>query len=1099
MKKYLLIAAALLGFAACTPPQEEELIPELTVAETEIMATAAEATYTLTINSNTSWTIDCAAEWLYIETIAGTGNATVDVLIFANTPEESGYAARNSQIAVRAKGLTNPVTIDVFQESPKGLIAEETLYEVGAEGGNIVVEFQTNIDITATPNVDWITKVEATRVLTDRQMTFAVAANEGYEPRTGTITLSGEGVEDETLTVTQAETGLITVSKEVEPIAADGGSFSVAVRANVTFEVEIDEACDWIQVANTRAVVDSEVNFTVAANEAPEARSANIYFVSELGKDTITVNQEGNKNAVVTFANETFKKFLRKRNLDLNKDSEFSVSELEAITELTLWNRVKSSYYTFQTDAIADLSDLQYLTNLEYLDIQGVPAGLKSIDLSKNTKLRSLNCANTAITNIDLSNNTELEELNLSATKISSIDLSKNTKLKKLHIGGCLQLTSLDVSALTELTMLNCAYANITELNVANNTQLVALYCSGNALTELNVSTLAVLERLICDDNQLTTLDASANSQLKVLTCTRNKLTSINVGGLTNLNRLAVSQNPSLATLSIAGNTALNFLHAAYTALTTIDCSPAPSLWMLNANNAKLTSVGIASNTALRGLRVNNNSLAELNITNNDLRYLWADGNSTLPKITVSDDFSPTTAITFFKDAATKWEGGKRPTYLDLSANGTANCYVINEAGQNYKFKATVKGNGYDPITGAEAETIAPTQAYILWGMRKSDSAGSDNTQLNTSILRGSVELDKDGYICFTTAPSMEDGNFVIVATDNNHNILWSWHMWCCKGYDYAGSAIDVDLYGDSYKILDRNIGAFAAPTLTTSSSSKDFEFTHSLIFQWGRKDPFAAGNLQTPTSWGYMSWIDWAEKNGAIKQSPTFYIVGRSDRSAYKYDPYIIPHNLTETNAILAHSVKNPMTYFTGSNWASSAATSNGQTADWGKLWGNQSASGKGVKTMYDPCPVGYTVASPDRLKFISATGEKTPVGATWQVNATMNLNNADGSAVSNNPLKASPFGMFFYTKATRTETEHPADKTVVFLPRHNWSTSQGNEKQENFICLYTNAPSAEEAWGGQPYKAVVTYSGYGSFKEPNWNSAAEAGAAMPVRCVSE
>ncbi|MBO5758580.1 MAG: hypothetical protein J6R31_00875, partial [Rikenellaceae bacterium] len=637
-----------------------------------------------------------------------------------NTPEESDYAGRTSQIAVRAKGLTNPVVIPVFQESPKGLIAENTLYEVGAEGGNITVEFQTNIDITATPNVDWITKVE-TRALESRQMTFAVAANEGYEPRTGTITLSGEGVEDEVLTVNQAETGLVTVSKEVEPIAAEGGSFSVDVRANVTFEVEIDEECDWIQVADTRAVVDTEVNFTVAKNEAPEARSANIYFISELGTDTITVNQEGNKNAVVTFANETFKKFLRKRKLDLNNDSEFSVSELEAITELTLWNRVKSSYYTFQTDAIADLSDLQYLPNLEYLDIQGVPAGLKSIDLSKNTKLRSLNCANTAITAIDLSNNTELEELNLSATKISSIDLSKNTKLKKLHIGGCLQLTTLDVSALTELTMLNCAYANITQLNVTNNTKLVALYCSGNQLTELNVSTLATLERLICDDNKLTSLDASANSQLKVLTCTRNQLTSINVGGLANLNRLAVSQNPSLATLSIAGNTALNFLHAAYTALATIDCSPAPSLWMLNANNSQLTKVGIESNTALRGLRVNNNALASLDITNNDLRYLWADGNSTLLKITVSDDFSPTTAITFFKDAATKWEGGKRPTYLDLSANGTANCYIINEAGQNYKFKATVKGNGYDPITGAEAETIAPTQAYILWGMRKSD------------------------------------------------------------------------------------------------------------------------------------------------------------------------------------------------------------------------------------------------------------------------------------------------------------------------------------------------------------------------------------------
>ena len=345
----------------------------------------------------------------------------------------------------------------------------------------------------------------------------------------------------------------------------------------------------------------------------------------------------------------------------------------------------------------------------------------------------------------------------------------------------------------------------------------------------------------------------------------------------------------------------------------------------------------------------------------------------------------------------------------------------------------------------------------------------------------------------------MEDGNFVIVAADDKDNILWSWHMWCVEGYDYQESAIDVAVYGDSYKIMDRNLGAFAAPTLASSSGSEDFEYAHGLIYQWGRKDPFAAGNIQTPTAWGYMSWIDWCNPDGSLLKSPTFYIVGRSDRSAYKYDPYIVPHNLDNTAEILAHSIKNPMTYFTGKNWATSADTSNGQAEDWGKLWGNQTAEGNGVKTMYDPCPVGYTVASPDRLKFISATGSGTPVGATWQLNSTISLNNADGSAVSANPLKQLPFGLFFYTKGTRTETEHPADKTVVFLPKHNWSNSQGYEKDDKFICLYTNAPSSEEMWGGQPYKAVVTYSGYGSFKEAQWSNAAEAACGMPVRCVSE
>ncbi|MBQ8863472.1 MAG: hypothetical protein IJ014_01855 [Rikenellaceae bacterium] len=1100
MKKYLLIAIAFLGLAACQNSPEPEIIPSLEVAETEITATAAEGTYAININCNTEWTVESDnAEWLYYDPVLGDGSGVVTLQVAAN----EGYDPRTAQIAIRAKGITNPAIVVVNQAENKGMIAEKVNYEIGAEGGDITVNLQTNTEVTADIKVDWISAAEATRGLEARALNFTVEANEGYEPRTGTIVLSGEGVESETITVTQAETGLIAVTKEVDVVAAEGGQINIPVRSNVEFEVSIQKDIDWITMVETRAVVESTITFDVKANPTAEERNAEIYFTSPLGVDTVSVSQAKNTNINVEFANANFKTVLRKRGFDTNGDKELSVAELEAITELILWTRTTNKgYSSFQTDLINDLSDLKYLTNLEVLDIQGVPASMNAIDLSNNTKLRSFNAANTALTKIDLSANTELEELNLSATKISKIDLSNNTKLQTLHIGGCKQLTLLDVSKLTELTMLNCAYSNIVVLDVSNNTNLEALYCSGNLLAELNISTLSKLERLVCDDNELTMLDASKNTQLKSLTCTRNQLTSINVSGLTQLNRLAVSQNSMLSELSIAGNTALNFLHAAYTNLSTLDCSPAANLWMLNANNSKLTSVGIATNAALRGLRVNNNQLTTLDISKGDLRYLWADGNSTLPAIQVAETFNPTTAISFFKDAGTKWDGGVRPDYKDLSANGTANCYIISEEGQNYMFKATVKGNGYDPITGAKAEPIAPTKAYILWGHRRpavANAAGSDNTQLNTSILRQSVELSKDGYICFTTAPAMEDGNFVIAAADDNNNILWTWHMWCVKGYDYQGTAIDVDLYNDTYKIMDRNLGAFAAPTLASSSGSEEFEYAHGLIYQWGRKDPFAAGNIQTPTAWGYMSWIDWCNPDGSLLKSPTFYIVGRSDRSAYKYDPYIVPHNLDNTAEILAHSIKNPMTYFTGKNWATSADTSNGQAEDWGKLWGNQTAEGNGVKTMYDPCPVGYTVASPDRLKFISATGSGTPVGATWQLNSTISLNNADGSAVSANPLKQLPFGLFFYTKGTRTETEHPADKTVVFLPKHNWSNSQGYEKDDKFICLYTNAPSSEEMWGGQPYKAVVTYSGYGSFKEAQWSNAAEAACGMPVRCVSE
>ena len=104
------------------------------------------------------------------------------------------------------------------------------------------------------------------------------------------------------------------------------------------------------------------------------------------------------------------------------------------------------------------------------------------------------------------------------------------------------------------------------------------------------------------------------------------------------------------------GNTALNYLHAAFTNFTTIDVAPATTLLMINANDSKLVGIDLSKNTVLRGLRLNNNALTSLDIKNNsDLRYLFVDGNSALEMVDVGEWFNGLIAKTFFKDEQTKW------------------------------------------------------------------------------------------------------------------------------------------------------------------------------------------------------------------------------------------------------------------------------------------------------------------------------------------------------------------------------------------------------------------------------------------------------------
>jgi len=111
---------------------------------------------------------------------------------------------------------------------------------------------------------------------------------------------------------------------------------------------------------------------------------------------------------------------------------------------------------------------------------------------------------------------------------------------------GTIDCNSLNISDLTGIEAfvnigeLSCYNNQLTSLNVSTLTQLEELSCHTNQLTELDVSSNATLKYLYCANNQLTTLDVSNNTQLLELFCPNNQLTSLN---LKNGNNIFASQN----------------------------------------------------------------------------------------------------------------------------------------------------------------------------------------------------------------------------------------------------------------------------------------------------------------------------------------------------------------------------------------------------------------------------------------------------------------------------------------------------------------------------------------------------------------------------
>ena len=236
----------------------------------------------------------------------------------------------------------------------------------------------------------------------------------------------------------------------------------------------------------------------------------------------------------------------------------------------------------------------------------------------------------------------------------------------------------------------------------------------------------------------------------------------------------------------------------------------------------------------------------------------------------------------------------KTPVYQPVDENGTANCYIVSEAGK-YHFSA-VKGNGSEAVG-----TVATVE--VLW-----ETFGTSATP-NKGDLIAEVSYDNaKNAVCFTTAAEFRKGNALIAAKDATDKILWSWHIWMTdKPEDQAYN-------NGAGTMLDRNLGA----TSTTPGDAGAL----GLLYQWGRKDPF-------------MGASDIAE--------------GATTQAASTIGTWPEPVVSDEAKGTIDYAVSNPVTFIleneNNHDWYYTGSKETDNTR-----W-------KSSKTIYDPCPSGYRV----------------------------------------------------------------------------------------------------------------------------------------------
>lgn len=215
-------------------------------------------------------------------------------------------------------------------------------------------------------------------------------------------------------------------------------------------------------------------------------------------------------------------------------------------------------------------------------------------------------------------------------------------------------------------------------------------------------------------------------------------------------------------------------------------------------------------------------------------------------------------------------------------------------------------------------------------------------------------------------------GRWATVALyDEEENIIWSFMI-----VKYlTGDPVSDVTYPNGTVMMDRAVGCPYSNSLAEEKGTFDLACA---FFQWGRKDPamWSSNDDKNPDAPG----------NGMV----TRYI----KRDAVETDD--IAYSIAHPGTVLAY---NPNNNIMKGDWKCD------EHAD--DLWGGDTETGVGHKTIYDPCPKGYRVPDPAILEFVHKNGER------WEIDASAKHPDLQDASVIN---AESPFDGKFSVLAVST-----------------------------------------------------------------------------------
>lgn len=167
---------------------------------------------------------------------------------------------------------------------------------------------------------------------------------------------------------------------------------------------------------------------------------------------------------------------------------------------------------------------------------------ITSLDVSACSGLTALECNEQGLVSLDVSGCSNLESLGCQGNALTSLDLTGCAKLKTIEASEN-DFTQINLSKCPSITTAAFNNCSIRILTLSGCSKLADLECSGNSIVSLDLSSCTALTDLVCNDNKITALNLAACSQLNVLQCASNQLTALDISKNTKLTSLDCQNN----------------------------------------------------------------------------------------------------------------------------------------------------------------------------------------------------------------------------------------------------------------------------------------------------------------------------------------------------------------------------------------------------------------------------------------------------------------------------------------------------------------------------------------------------------------------------